>query len=133
MSKPSKKKEVVEYEEEKSKSKKEEPKVVDYTEEVIAAYPNLQEAVGKVLVIKDVEVRQTPKGKVYYVHTEEPPGSWYTWSKVVGKQLEQLYEKYLKHGVMVRAKVIKVKDKYLSLAPPNYKVEKDSNEEGDEK
>jgi len=92
--------------------------VVDYTPtSELPAYANLIEAINKTLVIVDVEYRDTSRGRVYYVHSENL-GSFYTWSKVVGKQLEDIKTNYLNKGYKVRAKVIKRKN-YLTLTKPD--------------
>jgi len=82
----------------------------------LPSYANLIEAINKVIVIKGIEVRETARGKVYYIHTDNM-GSFYTWSKVVGRQLEEINEKYLKNGKKVKAKVVKRKN-YLTLESP---------------
>jgi len=92
--------------------------IVDYTPvSELPAYANLIEAINKTLVITDVEWRDTQRGRVYYVHSENL-GSFYTWSKVIGKQLEDIKSNYLSKGVKVRAKVIKRKN-YLTLTRPD--------------
>ena len=111
MSKPKTQKQVVEYQE----KKEEKPEVVDYERPPLPQYPNLHTVVGKVITIKDVEYRDTRRGRVYYVHCDE--GDYYTWSQVVGKQLEQIINDYLSKGIKVRAKVVRVKN-YLQLASP---------------
>jgi len=89
--------------------------VVDFETPQLPTFPNLIEALNKVVVIKSVEFRDTRRGRVYYIHTED--GDYYTWSKVVGRQLEELIDKYISKGIKVRATVRKVKN-YLTLAPP---------------
>jgi len=92
--------------------------VIDYTPmSELPAYANLIEAINKTLVIVDVEWRDTNRGRVYYIHSENL-GSFYTWSKVVGKQLEDIKSNYLAKGYKVRAKVIKRKN-YLTLTRPD--------------
>lgn len=110
--------------EQKQEQKKEEtvdftqeqtPEVVDFEMPALPEYPNLHEAVGKVITIKSIEFRDTRRGRIYYVHCDD--GSYYTWSKVIGAQLEALAEKYLSKGIKVRAKVARIKN-YLTLASP---------------
>jgi len=92
--------------------------VIDYTPvSELPAYANLIEAINKTLVITDVEWRDTQRGRVYYIHSENL-GSFYTWSKVIGKQLEDIKSNYLAKGYKVRAKVIKRKN-YLTLTRPD--------------
>jgi len=92
--------------------------IVDYTPtSELPAYSNLIEAINKTLVIVDVEWRDTQRGRVYYIHSENM-GSYYTWSKVIGKQLEDIKANYLEKGFKVRAKVVKRKN-YLTLTKPD--------------
>jgi len=98
------------------KPETQEEKVIEYEGSSLPAYPNLVEAINKVMTIVDVEYRDTRRGRIYYIHSEDQ-GSYYTWSKVVGRQLEEIMEKYLSKGYKVRVKVKKVKN-YLTLASP---------------
>jgi len=90
--------------------------VVDFETQQLPTFPNLIEALNKTIVIEEVTFRDTNRGRVYYIKTADG-NQYYTWSKVVGRQLEELIDKYISKGIKVRATVRKVKN-YLTLAPP---------------
>ena len=89
--------------------------VVDYTPPTKPTYPNIRNLLNQVFIIEEVSSKEVRKGRIYYVKTNK--GTYYTFSKVLAQQLDDVVERYLSKGLKVRVK-LKQRGNYLTLAPP---------------
>lgn len=100
-------------------SKRREPEkveIVNYEPKLQLDTVNIKDIVGEVIVIKNVEFKDTNLGKLAIIETVDH-GRYHTFSKVMLDQLEREIKPILDSGKYVRVKVSRVR-RYLRFDAP---------------